>query len=126
LWPGGGTTFGPQPRDYSYRLPASARRAALCAALALKLKEESLVVLDKIDVEPAKTKVVAALLDGLGLSSALIITAEENPNLERAASNLPKVKVLRAAGANVYDILNYKHLVLTRDAVEALLGRVSS
>jgi large subunit ribosomal protein L4 len=125
IWVGGATIFGPQPRDYGYRLPGSARRSALRSALALKLKQGELIVLDKIEVEPAKTKVVAKLMQDLELSSALIVTEVANPNLERAAANLPRVKVVRAEGANVYDILRYKHLVLTRDAVAALSERVN-
>jgi len=62
----------------------------------------------------------------LGVERALIITEAENPMLERAARNLPTIKVLRAEGANVYDILRYRHLVVTRAAVEALRGRVAS
>jgi large subunit ribosomal protein L4 len=125
LWVGGATVFGPQPRDYSYRLPASARRSALRSALALKARRGELVVLDKIEVEPAKTKVVAKMMQDLDLSSALIVTEAPNPNLERAAANLPRVKVIRAEGANVYDILNHQHLVLTRAAIDALGRRVS-
>lgn len=124
IWPGGGTVFGPQPRDYSYRMPASARRSALRAVLALKFKEGSLVVVDKIEIE-AKTKSVAKMLEGLGLSSVLIITGEQNANLERATRNLPYAKVLRSEGANVYDILRYRTLLLTRDAVAALEGRMA-
>lgn len=125
LWVGGATVFGPQPRDYSYRMPSSARRTALRSALALKVKEGKLVVLDAITVEAPKTKAVASLVAGLGLSSVLIIVAGVNENLERGARNLPKVKVLRAEGANVYDILRYEHLVVSRDAIDALKGRVA-
>jgi len=124
IWVGGATIFGPQPRDYSYRMPASARRSALCAALALKAKSDELMVLDKIEIDPPKTKQVAKLLDDLGLASALIVIDTADANLERAARNLPRVKVIRAEGANVYDILRFKHLVLTRAAVDALGGRV--
>jgi large subunit ribosomal protein L4 len=125
IWVGGATIFGPQPREYGYRLPSSARRSALRSALALKVKQGELVVLDKIEVDPPKTKVVAKLMQDLELSSALIVTEAANPNLERAAANLPRVKVVRAEGANVYDILRYKHLVLTREAIAALSQRVN-
>jgi large subunit ribosomal protein L4 len=125
IWVGGATIFGPQPRDYSYRLPASARRSALRSALAMKVRQELLVVVDAIDIPDGKTKSVVQMLDALGLTSALIIVEAANPMLERAARNLPSVKVLRAAGANVEDILRYQHLVLTREAVTALSGRVS-
>lgn len=125
LWVGGATVFGPQPRSYAYRLPSSARRTALRSALALKAKDGQLVVLDKIEVEPPKTKTFAKMIEVLQLSSALIVTATANPNLERAAGNLPRIKVVRADGANVYDILRHEHLVLTQDAVAVLKERVN-
>lgn len=123
IWSGGAVVHGPHPRSYSYRMPASARRAALRSALALKLKEGNLVVLADLDVE-LKTKAVAGMLADLGLESALFITGGANANLERASRNLPRVKTLRAEGANVYDILRYRHLVLTREAITALQGRI--
>lgn len=126
IWVGGATIFGPQPRDYSYRLPGSARRSALRSALALKVRDGRLVVVDAIDIADGKTKAVIQMLAALGVDSALIITEAANPMLERAARNLPAVKVLRADGANVEDILRYQHLVLTRGAVGALSGRITS
>jgi large subunit ribosomal protein L4 len=125
IWVGGATIFGPQPRSYAYRLPASARKAALRSALALKVKGDRLVVVDKIEIEPAKTKMVAKMMADLEVSSALIVVSGANPSLERAARNLPRIKVVRAEGATVYDILRYHHLVLTTDAVEALKERVT-
>jgi large subunit ribosomal protein L4 len=125
IWVGGATIFGPQPRSYAYRLPASARKAALRSALALKVKDDRLVVIDKLEVEPAKTKIVAKMMADFDLSSALIVVKDANPSLERAARNLPHVKVVRAEGVTVYDILRYQHLVLTPDAVEALKERVA-
>lgn len=124
LWVGGATIFGPQPRSYAYRMAGSARRAALRSALALKIKEGTFLVLDQIVIDPPKTKEVAKLVADLGLSSALFITAGVNQGLERAARNLPRVKVLRAEGANVYDILRHRHLVVTRAAIDALSQRV--
>ena len=126
LWVGGATLFGPQPRDYSYRMPASARKAALRAALADKAKAGKLLVLDKIELEAPKTKLMAQLVAGLEIDSALIVIAARNDAIERAARNLPTVKVLRAEGANVYDVLRYDRLILTQDAVQALVGRLGS
>jgi large subunit ribosomal protein L4 len=125
LWPGGASIFGPQPRDYSYRLPASARRSALRAALADKVRENRLVVLDRIELEAMKTKQVVKLLADLGLTSALILIPSADANLEKAARNLPNVRVLRVEGANVYDLLRYDHLVLTQPVIDLLARRVA-
>lgn len=125
VWRGGAVIFGPQPRDYSYRLPATARKAALRSALAAKAREGKLLVLDTIALEAPKTKVLAKLMADLNVQSALIIVPERNDSLERAARNLPLVKVLRAEGANVYDLLRYDRLILTPDAVQALNGRLA-
>lgn len=126
VWAGGASVFGPQPRDYSYRMPASARRTALCAALSAKAKEGQLVVLDKVELEAPKTKLMAQLVSDLGMKSVLFVLPEKNESIERAARNLPHVKVLRAEGANVYDILRYEKLVLTPASVEALQRRLSA
>jgi large subunit ribosomal protein L4 len=117
--------FGPQPRDYSYRLPASARRSALRAALADKVREGRLLVLDRIELEATKTKQVVKILSDLGLTSALIVIPDADSSLEKAARNLPNVRVLRVAGANVYDILRYEHLVVTRPAIDLLANRIA-
>jgi large subunit ribosomal protein L4 len=124
LWPGGASVFGPQPRDYSYRMPASARRAALRAALADKVRLDRLVVLDRIELAEMKTKQVVKMMADLGLRSALFLIPEADPTLEKAARNLPNVRVMRVAGANVYDILRYEHLVVTQPVVDLLASRV--
>lgn len=125
LWPGGATIFGPQPRDYSYRMPRSARIAALRSAMAAKAKDGEVIILDRLELEVPKTKILAKLLSDLGASNALIIVPERDESLERASRNLPTVKVLRAEGANVYDILRYRRLVLTREAIDALQKRLA-
>jgi large subunit ribosomal protein L4 len=84
------------------------------------------VVLDEIQLDAPKTKVVAQMMARLGLPAALIVTGTQNVALERAARNLPSVKVLRAEGANVYDILRYPYLVLSRDALPALQERLTA
>lgn len=126
LWVGGATIFGPQPRDYSYRLPASARLAALRAALATKTRAGKLLVLDQIALEAPKTKHVAKLVQDLQAPSVLIVIPARDEGLERAARNLPTVKVLRAEGLNVYDLLRYDRLILTRDAVSVIQGRLGA
>jgi len=127
LWAGGATVFGPQPRDYSYRLPAQARRTALRSAIADRQREGALQVLDSIALPEAKTKRLVEMLGALGLEkSVLIVIAGRDDSLERAARNLPGVKVLRSEGLNVADVLRHKTLVLTQDAVAALAERVAS
>ncbi len=126
IWVGGATIFGPQPRDYSYRMPASARRAALCAALAAKARDGKLLIVDKITLAEPKTKLLAKVLSDLEAPNALILTAEKDVALERAGRNLPHAKVLRVEGANVYDLLRYDRLILSQDAIEALEKRLGA
>lgn len=128
IWAGGGTIFGPQPRDYGYHLPKSARRAALCSALAARHAEGKLLVVDGLTLPEPKTKRMVECLRGLGIEteSALIVLAEPDAAVERSARNLPGVKVLRVGGLNVYDILDHAHLVLTRTALEHIVNRLRS
>lgn len=125
IWVGGATIFGPQPRDYSYRMPRSSRRAALASALSAKLQDGKLKVLDQIVLEQPKTKVLVKMLADLQVRSALIITAGTDEALERAGRNLPRTKILRSEGANVYDLLRYEYLILTRESVDALERRLA-
>ncbi len=124
LWTGGGTTFGPQPRDYSYRLPKKARREALLSALSLRRKDEKIIVIDKLELAETKTKLMLEVLKNLGVASALIVIHESDEKVERSARNLGTVKVLRAEGLNVYDILRYEHLVLTEQALGVIEARL--
>ena len=125
IWVGGGTVFGPTPRDYSYRMPRTARREALLSALSVKNREGKLIVVDKFSLEAAKTKIMAQALAELNVTSALIVIAGADATIERSARNLPKVKVLRVEGLNVYDLLRYDHLVLTEDALKILEERLA-
>jgi large subunit ribosomal protein L4 len=126
LWAGGGTIFGPQPREWANRLPKTARRAALRAALADRHAGGTLVVVDGLRLAEAKTKRMLECLRGLGLdgASVLIVLAQADEAIERAARNLPGIKVLQAAGLNVYDVLGHAHLVMTRAALEAVAARL--
>ena len=127
LWPGGGTVFGPHPRDYSYRLPKRARKTALRSALAQKLREQRLTIVDRIELPETKTKRFVAFLRDLGIDdSVLVVIPEADERLERAGRNLPRVKVLRVAGLNVYDLLRYHHLVITEAALQAVAVRVAA
>ena len=125
LWAGGGTIFGPQPRDYGYRLPRSARKAALRAALAARHGAGAMLVVDRIALPEPKTKRMVEWLGGLDLgdASVLVVLPEHDQSVERAARNLPRVKVLCVGGLNVYDVLGHSHLVLVRAALEHLAAR---
>ena len=127
IWPGGGTVFGPHPRDYSYRMPKRARQAALRSLLAQKYREERFTIVDRIELPELKTKHFIAFLNGLGIDdTALVVIEGADDRIERAGRNLPKVKVLRAEGLNVYDMLRYHHLIVTRAALDAITARVAA
>jgi large subunit ribosomal protein L4 len=126
IWVGGGTTFGPVPRDYSYRLPRTARREALLSALSLKNRDGKIIVVDKFEFEEAKTKVMVRALAELKVESAVIVISQPDVKIERSARNLPKVKVLRVDGINVYDLLRYDYLILTQEALQRLEERLAA
>lgn len=126
IWVGGGTTFGPQPRDYSYRMPKTARREALVSALSLKNREGKIIVVDKFELEEPKTKLMVKALEELKVDSVLLVISRPDEKIERSARNLPKVKVLRVNGVNVYDLMRYEHLILTQDALRQLEERFAA
>jgi large subunit ribosomal protein L4 len=126
IWVGGGTTFGPQPRDYSYRMPRTARREALLSALSLKNREGKIIVVDKFELDEIKTKLMVKALAELKVDSALVVIPQSDVKIERSARNLPKVKVLRVEGLNVYDLLRYEHLILTEGALKRLEERLAA
>ncbi|MFZ5608382.1 MAG: 50S ribosomal protein L4 [Pseudomonadota bacterium] len=122
---GGGKAHGPKVRDFGYQLPKKVRSLGLKTALSAKQAAGQLIILDTVDLAEAKTKTLAAKLEKLGISSALVIDGETvNENFKRAASNLPLIDVLPVVGANVYDILRRDVLVLTKAAVEKLEARL--
>jgi large subunit ribosomal protein L4 len=126
LMRGGGVIFGPDGRNYAYRLPKKVRRLALRMALSSKLQEKALVVIDQFDLAEIKAKTVVGALNALKLKSALIVTPETDDRLERSSRNVPAVKVLRCEGLNVYDVLKYDTLVLLQPAIQAIAGRLAS
>lgn len=125
LWRGGAVIFPPQPRDYSYRLPRSARQAALRAVIAARYGDGKLVVVDRLALPEAKTKRMLECLAGLGIDrGALIVLPGHDAAIERAGRNLPHVKVIVAGGLNVYDVLAHPWLVVTREAMEQVAARL--
>jgi large subunit ribosomal protein L4 len=127
IFSGGAVIFGPHPRDYSYAMPKRARRTALRSMLAQKLREERLTIVDRIQFEETKTKHFVAMLEALGIDdSVLVVIDDVDERVELAGRNVPNAKVLRVAGLNVYDLLRYHHLVVTRAALERIAERVAA
>ncbi len=118
LWRKGGIVFGPKPRDYSYSIPRKKRRLALKSVLSAKVKEGALIVLDSLAFDAPKTKGMVKVLDSLKVDTkAAVVTADKNGFVNESARNIPGVKPLVAENINVYDLLKYDRLVITKDAV---------
>ena len=121
LWRHGGTTQGPQPRDYSYSLPRKVLLGALRGALTAKFEDKKVIVVDKLELENHKTKVLRTVLGKLGEEkSLLIVEAEGNANLERASRNLPRVKLVATQQVHPYHVLAHDRVLFSRAAVEKL------
>jgi len=125
IWRGGGTVFGPVPRDHGFKLNKKVRKAALRSALSRRAQEGAVVVLDKLEVPEIKTRTVAELLARFELSDALFVLAAADDAFTRSARNLPTVTVLPSEGLNVYDVLHRRNLVLTQGALEAVTQRLA-
>lgn len=122
IWRGGGTTFGPLPRSYQYDIPKKKSRKALFSALSSKVKEGKLVILEDLEISEPKTKAMANLLARLGLQGKiLLVVSQILENLDRAARNLPQVKMLEVRQLNVYDLLLADTVVITRRDVARLV-----
>jgi len=121
---GGGSIFGPDPRSYAYKVPKKIRKLALKMALSSKLDENSLLVVDRFELDQIKTKEFFEIIKALKVNNALIVTDETDENLELSSRNISAVKVLKSKGLNVYDILKYKHLILLESSIKGIEGRL--
>jgi len=119
VWRGGGVAFGPKPRSYDIKVPKKVRRAAMCSALTLKVRQEKLMVLDAIDMNEIKTAAFVAMLDKLKAGKALII-ADADQNLQLSSRNVPYVKVLPPEGLNLFDVLKYDELYITQASLKSI------
>lgn len=126
LWRGGGTIHGPQPRTYDMRVPKKVRRLALKMALTQKLLDRELTVLDQFQFEQIKTRDFAALLNRFELGKTLVVIPSPDETVVKSARNIPNVKVLRSEGLNVYDLLNYHNLLMTRETVGKIEESIGS
>ncbi len=126
LWRHGGTVHGPQPRDYSYRFPRKKLHVALRSALSAKMSENSLAVVEGLNIESNKTKEFKKILAGLGATgNVLVIDSSGNKNLLFSSRNLPKVKLVGGTGVNIYDIVNSNVLLFSRDSILQLQEALS-
>ena len=123
---GGGVVFGPHPRSYEKKIPKKVRKLAIKMALSSKLKDSELMLLDQFELSKIKTKDFVNTINTINALNALIVIPAENVNLERSARNVPKIKVLRVDGLNVYDILKYEKLILLQGTLEGIEGRLLS
>ncbi|PKN34653.1 MAG: 50S ribosomal protein L4 [Deltaproteobacteria bacterium HGW-Deltaproteobacteria-19] len=126
IWRKGGVVFGPHPRDYSFKMPKKMRRSALRSALSLKIREEKVLVLNDFPLDEIKTKKFQAVVERLGLKTALFVLDQANVVLEKSSRNIPEIKMIRSEGLNVYDILKYQHLVLLEPSVKKIEGALLS
>lgn len=117
IFVGGGKSFGPHPRDYSYAMPVKAKRAALRQALAAKYKDGKIIVVDNFAVKVPKTQEMVKTLRNLGVSAGLMVTDVADDNLKRSVRNIANVKLIRCDALNLYDILKHEHLVITQTAL---------
>jgi large subunit ribosomal protein L4 len=120
LWRGGGTVFGPQPRDYSYRLPKNLKRRAVGEAFSAKVTDNAMTIVDTIAVEKPRTKDMVAILRNLGLEgkSVLVVIPEKDDNVFLSARNIPRVKVSRVSDLNPYEILTHETILITKSALD--------
>ncbi len=118
IFVGGGKAFGPNPRDYSYKIPRKARRGGLRSALVLKKNEGKMLIVDNLEFPEIKTKAAIAALDKLGVKSGLLVIDGTQKNLKKSVSNIPNIKVVKWEGLNVYDLMKYEHAVLTVPALQ--------
>ena len=116
-WTGGGVVFDPKPREYSKKLNKNERRLALKSALTSRVNENKFIVVDEFKFDDVKTKNVANMLNNLNVKKALVIMGDKNDNLILSARNIPGVKTALTSTINVYDILKYDTVVVSKEAV---------
>ena len=125
LWRGGGTVFGPMPRPFAFRMPKKKRRAALCSALSLKVREQAFRVVERFEIPQPKTRQVVQMVRYFTEQpKVLLLVGEPHEFLHLSARNIPHVKVLPVVGLNVYDLLHYTTVICAEEAIEKIVGRL--
>jgi large subunit ribosomal protein L4 len=127
LWKGGGNVHGPQPRDWSYKIPKKMRRGAIRSVLSERLREGGIIIVEDFELQSHKTKDFVTTLSGLGLDRrTLIVGSLDNDNLALSARNLRNVTCVTPNGVNVYDLLTHEQLAITREAASQLDKQLSN
>jgi large subunit ribosomal protein L4 len=123
LWRGGGTTFGPIPHSYRTKVNRKVRRASICSVLSARVAEESISVVDNLEMSEIKTKRVAEMLKNLGLTEKKTLIVAHNPGVQflLSARNLPNVQVVVPESLNIIDLLGHEHLLFGKSAVERVM-----
>ena len=116
-WTHGGVVFAPKPRDYTQQVNRKVKRIALKSALSSKVADSELIVFDALNIEAPKTKEMVKVLKAVDADKALIVLADKDETVERAAANIPGVKTTLVGTLNTYEVLKYKNLILTKDSV---------
>jgi len=126
IWRGGGTTFGPMPRDYSYSIPAQLRRKAVVEAMKDKVASSKLLLVNRLDVAAPKTRLVSAILESFKLEKPLFLVEQKSQNLLLASRNIRGIAIKTAAEVNALDVVSHKECLMTQGAYTALLKRLKS
>jgi large subunit ribosomal protein L4 len=116
-WTGGGVVFAPVPRDYSFKLNKKEKRAALKSALTSRVQDNKLIVIDELKMEEIKTKKFAEVLKNLNVNKALVVIGDKDENIIMSAKNIENVKTALTNTINVYDVMKYNTVVVTKDAI---------
>ena len=119
-WTGGGVVFAPTPRDYTIKLNKKERRLALKSVLTAKVQENKFIVLDELKFDEIKTKNFQAVLNNLNVNKAMVVLNENDKNVVMSAKNIPNVITAQTNTINVYDILKYNTMIVTKAAVETI------
>ena len=119
-WTGGGVVFAPKPRDYSMKMNKREKQIAIKSALTSKVQDSKFIVVDEFALEEVKTSKFAKILANLNAPKALVVTKDKDEKVVLSARNIPTVKTTMTNSINVYDILKYDSLVITKDAVAAI------
>ena len=119
-WTGGGVVFAPVPRDYEIKMNKKERRAALKSALTSRVQENKLIVLDDLKLDEVKTKAMQVVLNNLNVSKAMVVLADNDQNVVLSARNIPDVITALPNTINVYDVLKYNTVILTKSAVASI------